>query len=146
MVENLSIAVHAFPIRMLTLILVDEMLLVRNVNWSTDFRGLEVSGTYTHHYQWTRAVRLRIFNRLYFLLVYCICLVLFINFKSFDCYLVSINCNHSRSTEYMDKIVQVFKLEIIFGIDKYFYFNAWGINMSPSRDKPSDLSVGFEIH
>ena len=38
--ENLSIAVHAFARRMLTSLSVDEMLLSRYVNRSTDFKGL----------------------------------------------------------------------------------------------------------
>ena len=40
MVDNLSIAVHAFIKCMLTTLLVDEILLPRYVNLSTNFRGL----------------------------------------------------------------------------------------------------------
>ena len=40
MINNLSIAVHAFVRFMLTSLSVDEMLLLRYVNWSINFRGL----------------------------------------------------------------------------------------------------------
>ena len=40
MTDNLSIAVHAFPMHMLTSLSVDEILLLRCVNRSTNFRGL----------------------------------------------------------------------------------------------------------
>ena len=40
MVEKLSIAVYSLPMRMLTSLSVDEIFLLRYVNWSTDFRGL----------------------------------------------------------------------------------------------------------
>ena len=40
MVDNLSIAVYAFPMRSLASLSVDEILLLRYVNWSTNFRGL----------------------------------------------------------------------------------------------------------
>ena len=40
MINNLSVAVHTFAINMLTLLSVDEILLPRYVNWSTDSRGL----------------------------------------------------------------------------------------------------------
>ena len=40
MVVNLSIAVYALPMCMLTLLLVDEILLPRYGNWFTNFRGL----------------------------------------------------------------------------------------------------------
>ena len=39
-VDNLSIAVHAFPMRMLTSLSVDEISLARHVNWSINFREL----------------------------------------------------------------------------------------------------------
>ena len=39
MIDNLSKAVHAFAMHNLTLISVDEILLPRYVNWSTNFRG-----------------------------------------------------------------------------------------------------------
>ena len=39
-VNNLSIAVHAFPVHKLTSLSVDEILLPRYVNWSTYFKGL----------------------------------------------------------------------------------------------------------
>ena len=35
-IDNLSIAVHAFPMCIVTLLSVDEILLFRYVNWSTD--------------------------------------------------------------------------------------------------------------
>ena len=38
--NNLSIVVNALARRMLTLLSVDEILLLRYVNWSTNFRGL----------------------------------------------------------------------------------------------------------
>ena len=40
MVVNLSIAVHELHLRMLTSLSVDEILLLRYMNWSTNFRGL----------------------------------------------------------------------------------------------------------
>ena len=39
MVFNLNIAVHVFPMGMLTSVSVDEILLPRYVKWSTNFRG-----------------------------------------------------------------------------------------------------------
>ena len=39
MIINLSIVVHAFPVRMLTSLSVDEILLLRYMNWSTNLRG-----------------------------------------------------------------------------------------------------------
>ena len=38
-INNLSIEFHADTIRMFTSLSVDEMLLLRYVNWSTNFRG-----------------------------------------------------------------------------------------------------------
>ena len=35
-----SIAIHALPMHMLTLLSVDEILLLKYMNWSTNFRGL----------------------------------------------------------------------------------------------------------
>ena len=43
-VIDLSIAVYAFPMCMLTSLLVSEILLLRYVNMSTNFRGLLVKG------------------------------------------------------------------------------------------------------
>ena len=40
MVNNQSIAVHAFPMHILTSLSVDEILVPRYINWSTYFRGL----------------------------------------------------------------------------------------------------------
>ena len=40
-VSNLSIVAHALPMAMLTLLSVDEILLLRYVNWPTHFRGLQ---------------------------------------------------------------------------------------------------------
>ena len=40
MMDNLSIAVHAFTVHMLTSFTVDEILLPKQLNWSTNFRGL----------------------------------------------------------------------------------------------------------
>ena len=40
MIDNISIAVHAFSVQKLTLLLVYEILLLRYVNCSTNFRGL----------------------------------------------------------------------------------------------------------
>ena len=40
MVNNLSMAVYAFTWHMLTSFSVDEILLPKYVNWSTNFRGL----------------------------------------------------------------------------------------------------------
>ena len=40
MVDNLSIAVHVFPMRMLTLLSIDEILLPRYMNGSINLRGL----------------------------------------------------------------------------------------------------------
>ena len=40
MADNQSIAVHAFPMHLLTFLSVDEILLPRDVNWSTNFSGL----------------------------------------------------------------------------------------------------------
>ena len=39
-IDNRSIAVHVFPLQMLTSLSVDEMLLPSYVNWFTSFRGL----------------------------------------------------------------------------------------------------------
>ena len=39
MIDKVSIAVHAFPMRVLTSFLVDEILLPWYVNWSTNFKG-----------------------------------------------------------------------------------------------------------
>ena len=39
-IDNLSIAVYALPMYILTLLSVDGILLPRYVNWSTNFRGL----------------------------------------------------------------------------------------------------------
>ena len=43
MIDKLSIAVHAFAMSMLTLLSVDEILLPKYVNFSTDFKGLPLS-------------------------------------------------------------------------------------------------------
>ena len=43
MVDNLSIAIYAFPMRMLILLSVDKILLPRYMKWSTNFRGLSFS-------------------------------------------------------------------------------------------------------
>ena len=40
MIDNLSVAVHGFPMCILTLLSVDKILLPRYVNWSINFRGL----------------------------------------------------------------------------------------------------------
>ena len=40
MIDNLSIAVHAFPMHILISLLIDEILRPRYVNWSINFRGL----------------------------------------------------------------------------------------------------------
>ena len=40
LVDNLSIAVYAFPMHMLTMLSVDDILLPRYVKWSRNFRGL----------------------------------------------------------------------------------------------------------
>ena len=40
-INNLSIAVHSFPMCILTLLSVDEILLLRYINWSTNFIGLK---------------------------------------------------------------------------------------------------------
>ena len=40
LVNNLFIAVHFFPMHMLTSLFVDEILLLRYMNWSTNSRGL----------------------------------------------------------------------------------------------------------
>ena len=40
MVDNLLIAVHVFPMHMLKSLSVDEILLPKYVNGSTDFKGL----------------------------------------------------------------------------------------------------------
>ena len=40
MINDQSIAVHAFPMRILTSLSVDEILLPRYVKWSSNFRGL----------------------------------------------------------------------------------------------------------
>ena len=40
MVENLLTAIHAFPMPMLTFLSVDEILLLKYMNCSTNFRGL----------------------------------------------------------------------------------------------------------
>ena len=47
MVVNLLMTVHALPMRVLTLISVDEILLLRYMNWSTNFRGLPFNGEMT---------------------------------------------------------------------------------------------------
>ena len=39
-VINLSVAVHALPMQMLTSLSVDEILLLRYINWFINFRGL----------------------------------------------------------------------------------------------------------
>ena len=44
MIDNLSIAIHALLMRMLTSLSVDEILLLRYVNWSSYFRGLPFYG------------------------------------------------------------------------------------------------------
>ena len=46
MTDYLSIAVHAFAMRMLKTLSVDEILLSRFVNWSTNFRGLPLKVVY----------------------------------------------------------------------------------------------------
>ena len=43
MINNLSIAVHAFTMHILILLSVDEILLPRYMNWSTDFRDLPLN-------------------------------------------------------------------------------------------------------
>ena len=43
MINNLSIAIHAFPMYILTLLSVDEILLPRYVNWSINFKDLQSS-------------------------------------------------------------------------------------------------------
>ena len=40
MINNLSTAIHIFPIHILTSLSVDEILLLRYMNWGTNFRGL----------------------------------------------------------------------------------------------------------
>ena len=45
MIDNLLMAVHTFPMCMLTLLFVDEMMLPKYVNWSTNFRGIPFTGT-----------------------------------------------------------------------------------------------------
>ena len=40
MIDILSIAVHPYPMCMLTSLSVDEIFLLKYVNWSTNFRGL----------------------------------------------------------------------------------------------------------
>ena len=40
MIDILLIGVHAFPIRILKSLSVDEILLPRYVNWSANFKGL----------------------------------------------------------------------------------------------------------
>ena len=42
-VDNLSIAVHALPMHMLTSLLVDEILSPSYINWSTYFRSLPIN-------------------------------------------------------------------------------------------------------
>ena len=42
MTENLLIAVHDFPMRMLALLSIDEILLPTNENWSNNFRALSL--------------------------------------------------------------------------------------------------------
>ena len=39
-INNLSIAVHIYPVNMLISLSADEVLLLRYINWSTNFRGL----------------------------------------------------------------------------------------------------------
>ena len=41
-IDKLSIAVYVFPMHMLTSLSVDEILLSRYLNWSTNFRGLRL--------------------------------------------------------------------------------------------------------
>ena len=41
MIDNLSIESHAFTRRISTSLSLDEMLLLRYMNWSTNFRGLD---------------------------------------------------------------------------------------------------------
>ena len=43
MVDNLSIAVHALPMHMLTFLSVNETLLPRYMNWSTNFIDITFS-------------------------------------------------------------------------------------------------------
>ena len=43
MLVNLSIALHALPISMLTSFLVDEILLPRYMDWSTNFKDLSIN-------------------------------------------------------------------------------------------------------
>ena len=50
MVDNLSMAVHAIPMGMLTSLSVDEILLPSYVKWSTNFRGY-LEWKWYHHYQ-----------------------------------------------------------------------------------------------
>ena len=40
MIDNMLIAAHAFSMRMMKLLLVDEILLSKYRNWFTGFRGL----------------------------------------------------------------------------------------------------------
>ena len=40
MIDNQSTAVHGLPMRILTALSVDEILLSRYINWSTNFSGL----------------------------------------------------------------------------------------------------------
>ena len=40
MVDNLPVPSHAFPMRMLTSLSVDKILLLRYINYSNNFRGL----------------------------------------------------------------------------------------------------------
>ena len=40
MIDNLSIVVHTLLMHILTSLFVNEMLLLRYMNWSTNFRGL----------------------------------------------------------------------------------------------------------
>ena len=44
MINNLSLAAHTFPMHILTLLSVDEILLPRYVNWSTNFKVLPLTG------------------------------------------------------------------------------------------------------
>ena len=44
MIDNLSIAIHALLMRMLTSLSVDEILLLRYANWSSYFRDLPFYG------------------------------------------------------------------------------------------------------
>ena len=49
MIDNLSITVHAFPMSMLTWLSVEEILLPRYLNLSTNFRGVSFNVEMAHH-------------------------------------------------------------------------------------------------